>query len=374
MSNGQDLSERRLSREELLKLAVVAGGAGLLAGRASVAGAALERLSAESGQLQVLDWAGYGYDGGQAMFAQYLKKYPGEKPKFTNMTSETNALAKMSQGLKPDVVRPYVGYVRDFAESGFVQPWNPKLISNLKDLNPNMVKAGRYKGKQYGIPADWGFDAILYRTDKVKPKELAWSLLWDERYAGKISWWDDLYMLVVAGYALGVKNPWQQTTGELKRSQQLLASAVKKHIPRLFWSDELAMQTAFAAGDIWIVYAWPADWAAMKSKGLKVRYVHPKEGAISWIGMFMQGKDTPRPEHAHAYVDAWSSKQSGTWLENNYAYGHANTLSRPKSKDLLRALQLTNPNALREPNAHIDRYIPNRQEYAKRWQEVKAAG
>jgi spermidine/putrescine transport system substrate-binding protein len=374
MSNGQDLSERRLSREELLKLAAVTGGAGLLAGRASVAGAALERLSAESGQLQVLDWAGYGYDGGQAMFAQYLKKYPGEKPKFTNMTSETNALAKMSQGLKPDVVRPYVGYVRDFAESGFVQPWKPKLISNLKYLNPNMVKAGQYKGKQYGIPADWGFDAILYRTDKVKPKELAWSLLWDERYAGKISWWDDLYMLVVAGYALGVKNPWQQTTGELKRSQQLLASAVKKHIPRLFWSDELAMQTAFAAGDIWIVYAWPADWAAMKSKGLKVRYVHPKEGAISWIGMFMQGKDTPRPEHAHAYVDAWSSKQSGTWLENNYAYGHANTLSRPKSKDLLRALQLTNPNALREPNAHIDRYIPNRQEYAKRWQEVKAAG
>ncbi|HEX2346749.1 MAG TPA: extracellular solute-binding protein, partial [Gaiellaceae bacterium] len=235
MSNGQDLSERRLSREELLKLAVVAGGAGLLAGRASVAGAALERLSAESGQLQVLDWAGYGYDGGQAMFAQYLKKYPGEKPKFTNMTSETNALAKMSQGLKPDVVRPYVGYVRDFAESGFVQPWNPKLISNLKDLNPNMVKAGRYKGKQYGIPADWGFDAILYRTDKVKPKELAWSLLWDERYAGKISWWDDLYMLVVAGYYLGMKDPWQQTNAELKRSGSLLSSAVKKKIPKLFW-------------------------------------------------------------------------------------------------------------------------------------------
>jgi spermidine/putrescine transport system substrate-binding protein len=371
MSNGQDLSERRLSREDLLKLAAVAGGAGLLAGRASAAGAALERLSAESGRLQVLDWAGYGNDGGQAMFAQYVKKYPGEKPKFTLMTSETNALAQMSAGLEPDIVRPYVGYVRDFAESGFVQPWNPKLISNLKYLNPNMVKAGKYKGKQYGIPADWGFDALLYRTDKVKPKEFSWSLLLDERYAGKISWWDDLYMLVVAGYYLGIKDPWQQTTAELKRSQKLLAS--KKHVVRFFWSDEYVMQGAFAAGDIWIAYAWPADWAAMKAKGLKVRYVHPKEGAISWIGMLMQGSDTPRPEHAHAYVDAWSSRQSGSWLEDNYAYGHANTLSRPKSKDLLRALQLTNPNALKEPNAHIDRYIPNRQEYAKRWREVKAS-
>src|SRR3546814_17911995 len=71
--------------------------------------------------------------------------------------------------------------------------------------------------------------------------------------------------------------------------------------------------------------------------------------------LLMQGKDTPRPEHAHAFVDAWSSRQSGTWLENNYAYGHANTLARPKSKDLLRALQLTNPNALKEPNAQIGR-------------------
>ena len=171
-----------------------------------------------------------------------------------------------------------------------------------------------------------------------------------------------------------MKNPWTQTNAQLKRSGDLLSSAVKKHIPKLFWATESDLQNAFAAGDIWIGYAWPADWAAMKAKGLKVRYVHPKEGAISWIGMLMQGKGTPRPQHAHAYADAWSSKVSGSWLEDNYAYGHSNLLARPKSKDLLTALQLTNPNALKEPNAHIDRYIPNRQEYAKRWREVKASG
>ncbi len=36
-------------------------------------------------------------------------------------------------------------------------------------------------------------------------------------------------------------------------------------------------------------------------------------------------------------------KASGKWLEDNYGYGHANTLARPTSSDLLRALQLTNP-------------------------------
>jgi spermidine/putrescine transport system substrate-binding protein len=366
MSDGQDRLERRLSREQLLKLTAAAGAAGLLAGRVSGAGAALDRLTAESGRLLVLDWVGYEVPD---LYRPYLKKYPGQKPQFKFMTSETNALAQMSAGLKPDVVRPYVGYVRDFADSGFVQPWNPKLIPNLKHLNRDMVKAGQYEGKQYGIPQDWGFDALLYRTDKVKPKAISWNLLMDERYAGKITWWDDLYMLVVAGYLVGVKNPWQQTTAELKKSQSLLKS--KRHVVKFFWDSETDMQNAFAAGDVWIAYAWPADWVAMKSKGLKVRYAHPREGAISWIGMLMQGKNTSRSDHAHAFVDAWSSKQTGTWLENNYAYGHANTLARPSSQDLLRALQLTNPNALKEPHAHIDRYIPNRQEYFKRWQEVK---
>jgi spermidine/putrescine transport system substrate-binding protein len=364
----QDLMERRLSREDLLKLAAVAGSAGLIAGRAGLADAARAQFAKESGRLQVLDWVGYEV---KSLWAPYLKKYPGQKPKFTFMTNEANALAKMSAGFKPDVVRPYVGYVQDFAETGFVQPWDPKLIPNLKQLNPAMVKAGQYKGKQWGIPEDWGFDAILYRTDKVKPRAKSWSLLFDDRFKGKIAWFDDLNQLVWAGYYLGFKKPYDQTDDELKRSQKLLKS--KKKLVRMFWSSETDMQNAFASGDLWIAYAWPADWAAMKGKGLKVAYMYPKEGALSWIGMLMLGKGSPRPQHAHAFADAWSSRQSGSWLEDNYAYGHANTLARPKSKDLLRALQLTNPRAVAEPRAHIDRRIPRRALYAKKWEEVKAS-
>ena len=141
----------------------------------------------------------------------------------------------------------------------------------------------------------------------------------------------------------------------------------------MFWSSETDMQAAFAAGDLWIAYAWPADWAAMKAKGLKVAYMQPREGAISWIGMLMLGKDSKRPDHAHAFANSWSSKQVGSWLEDNYAYGHSNTQARPKSKDLLKALQLTNPRALLEPYSHIDRHIPRRREYARAWEEVKAS-
>jgi putative spermidine/putrescine transport system substrate-binding protein/spermidine/putrescine transport system substrate-binding protein len=363
------MGDGMLSREELLKRAAVLGGAGLAAGLGvGRAAAAIEKLEAESGRLQVLDWAGYEV---KQVWAPYAAKYPGQPPQFTFMTNEANALAKLNAGLRPDVVRPYVGYVRDFAESGFFQPWTPAKIPNLKQLNPAMVKAGQYEGKQWGIPEDWGFDKILYRTDKVKPKAQSWSLLYDERYEGKVAWFDDLNQLVAAGYYLGFKTPYDQSDKELEQSKKFLAS--KKHVARMFWSSETDMQNAFAAGDIWIAWAWPADWAAMKAKGLKVAYMQPKEGAISWIGMLMLGKDSKRPEHAHAFANSWSSKSVGTWLENNYAYGHSNRLARPKSADLAKALQLNNPRSVQEPNAHIDRYIPRRREYARAWEEVKAS-
>jgi len=80
--------DRQFSRQELLKLAAMTGGAGLVAGRAGFAQAARTQFAAESGQLQVLDWAGYEV---KSLWASYLKKYPGEKPKFTFMTNEANA-------------------------------------------------------------------------------------------------------------------------------------------------------------------------------------------------------------------------------------------------------------------------------------------
>jgi spermidine/putrescine-binding protein len=371
MPEERDLLERRFSREDVLKLAAVTGGAGLVAGRTGLAWAASAHLAKETGRLQVLDWAGYGNDGGQAMFAQYVKTHPQNKPKFTQMGNEADALAKIHAGAKPDLFRPYVGWVKYFATSGLVQPWDTTLISNFKNLNPFMVKAGQYQGKQYGIPDDWGFDAILYRTDKVKPKAKSWGLLFDERYKGKIAWFDDIEMLSIAGLYLGFKNTWNQTDDQLKRSQKLLIS--KKHLVRTNWSSETDLWQLFGSGEVWIAYAWPNDWVQMKKKGLKVVYMHPKEKPIAWVGMFMLLKGSSRPQLAHAYVDAWSSAKSAKWLEDNYGYGHANTVARPSSSDLLRALQLTNPRAVTEPNAYLDRDIPRRALYAKMWEQVKAS-
>jgi len=56
---GEDRFEKRFDRQMLLKLAAATGGAGLVAGRTGIADAMRSFSSAETGRLQVLDWAGY---------------------------------------------------------------------------------------------------------------------------------------------------------------------------------------------------------------------------------------------------------------------------------------------------------------------------
>src|SRR2546428_11258071 len=91
MPEEKDLLERRLSREDLLKLAAVTGGAGLVAGRTGLARAASEQLAKETGRLQVLDWAGYGNDGGGALFAPEVKNHPKKKPQFPDNGHQAGA-------------------------------------------------------------------------------------------------------------------------------------------------------------------------------------------------------------------------------------------------------------------------------------------
>ena len=70
------------------------------------------------------------------MFAQYVKKHPKNKPQFTYMTNESDALAKIHAGLKPDLFRPYVGWVKYFATSGLVAALEHEADPELQAPEP----------------------------------------------------------------------------------------------------------------------------------------------------------------------------------------------------------------------------------------------
>jgi spermidine/putrescine transport system substrate-binding protein len=340
--------------------------------------AARPPMDQEPGGLEVFDWSGYGngdyYPGKEraALWQQYVDA-TGDTPKFILFENDDQGFTKVAQGTHYDIVHPCAYRFQDYVDLGIMTPWDPSQIPNFAALNPTLETFGQIGGQQYFIPLDWGFIAPMYRADQVQPTEDSWSLLFDDRYKGKISWIDTLEMLSIAGIYQGVPNPWEMTDDELQAATDFLIS--KKPLVRFLWNQSYELFQAFKRDEVWIGYAWPDAVGYSKAAGLDVVYMNPKEGRITWscgMGLFA---DTQNYHHAHAYVDSWSSTKAAEFLLGTYYYGHANTnvdLSGVPD-DIVKAFSLDDLSILEPPNSIQESHIPRRTVYSDYWEQVLAA-
>src|SRR5207253_45793 len=138
--------------------------------------------------------------------------------------SDEQGLGKVRAGYSADVVHPCTGSLLEWLQLDVLQPWNVSLLPNFKNVNPNLARAGNVNGAQYLVPIDWGFQTPMYRADHVTPGENSYNLLYDERYTGKIAWYDDPTELVAAGYVQGIEDPWNMSSDDLNSVKNFLIS------------------------------------------------------------------------------------------------------------------------------------------------------
>lgn len=365
-----------MERREFLRLLAGASGVAFLADCGALglraAAAAVEGgrppIGREPARITVLEYAG---DDDPHLYRAYTKTYP--KPVFSFMNSDEQGIGKVRAGYSPDVVHPCTGSLLEWLRLDVLQPWDTKLLPNFKLVNPALARAGNVSGKQYLIPIDWGFQAPMYRGDQVKPQQNSYNILYDERYKGKIAWYDDPTELVAAGYVHGFANPWAMTSQQLTTVKNFLIS--KKKVVRTFWSSDSDLQQSFEAGDVWIATAWPDQWVAAKKKGINAIYMKPREGRMAWLCGFVLMKTTKSYYHDHKFVNAWLAPASAIWEMNNFAFGRSTTHLDLKKVDplVVKGFNLANPSILREPHSHVFRTIKDRPAYNAAWAEIKAA-
>jgi spermidine/putrescine-binding protein len=300
------------------------GGGGAVTG--TTGGVTRPPLEEEPGGLQVNDWAGYGdcayYPAEKEFLLQQYQDATGDTPQLIEFVNDDVGYTEIAAGARYDVVHPCGYRFPDYLAIDVLQPWDTSLLSNFASLNPTLQQVGQIEGQQYFIVEDWGFIAPMYRADKVEPLEDSWSLLWDDRYGGKIAWIDTLEMLSIAGYYHQVSDPWDMTDEELAEMRDFLIS--KKPLVRYLWDISSELYRSFKQEEVWIAYAWPDAFANALTSGLDVAYMEPKEKRIIWacgLGLF---KDSANYHHAHAYADSWSSTKAAEFMLAWYFYGHTN--------------------------------------------------
>lgn len=266
-------------------------------------------------------WGGYDIP---ELLGEYYEKH-GAYPDMAPYASSNEGLLKVRSGFVVDVLHPCNANAPNWVNAGVVQPIDTSKLSHWDDVIPSMKNIAVADGETYFAPMDWGQTSITYRTDLVDfpDGEESWSVLWDERYKGKISmignegdtWW------CAAIYA-GV--PFDEI--ETDESIEKVANLLREQLPlvRMYTDDMTSVEQAIAAGELVAAMTWNSSAVALKAEGVPVAFAAPKEGALTWVCGAMIYAEAPHVDKAHDVIDSLLSPESGRFLIDDYGYGHSN--------------------------------------------------
>ena len=272
-----------------------------------------------TGSLSVLDWAGYDQPD---FWTDFKTTYPKVNVSFEIGASDADIFSKMKAGDQSDIFHPYSGWLQFYVDNNLVQPIDTSKLTNWDKVPDSFKKLGQINGKQYFLPWDWGYSSIMYRTDKIPQGVDSWSALLDPKYKGHISMWDDGPSAVeVSAYIHG----WDETKITADQLAQIKQEWIDQSKLNLFyWSGEPELIQGMQSGDVWVAYAWQGTYAQLKSKGVPVAYITPKEGRNSWVGFYGIRKGSPNYDLALKFLDEKLGVATGNNVVNEFYYGDSN--------------------------------------------------
>jgi spermidine/putrescine transport system substrate-binding protein len=289
-------------------------------GLSLVAMPVFDRPARADDQATYFTWSGYDVPESHQ---GYIAKH-GASPNMPLFSDEEEAFQKLRAGFQVDVAHPCSGRIKRWRDAGLLQPIDTSKLSNWGDVFDDLkkVNGADADGQQWFVPWDWGNTSVIYRADLVDITEESWNILWDERYKGKISMGNDITdTAIIAALLVGAADPYDMTDAEIEKVRLLLQK--QKPLVRFYWSDSTEFEQAMATGEILVASAWNSSVATLRSQGIDVKYMTPKEGRLNWCcGLILQA-DAPQPEKAHDLIDAMLDPKTGEWLIN-YGYGHSN--------------------------------------------------
>ena len=268
--------------------------------------------------------------------------------------------------------------VTPWYEAGLLAPIDTARLKHWPDyfeVLANIDETLTAEGENLFIPFEWGNSSILYRTDIVEIEEESWSLLFDERYEGKLATYNAPYPgVLVPAMILGYENLETLSDEQLAEIRKLLEK--QRELVRFYWDSQSEAAQAFAAGEIVATYAWNDLVKPMKEAGLPVKFMTPKEGARTWVcGLVLTAPElrVASDERVYDFLDAMMSPETGAYVVSEYGYGHGNAKAFDLvPKERLAEVGLPDPAKFLEIGNFL-KPIPKEYDakYVKLWEEVR---
>jgi spermidine/putrescine-binding protein len=326
--------------------------------------------------LNLLVWEGYA----DPTFVQTFEEQHQCKVSASYMGSSDELMAKLHGGSAGnyDVISPSSDVATSIAAAGLAAPLDLSRIPGYSQLSPQLTALPlvRVNGQVYGVPFMWGPDPLIYDTTAFSKPPESWNVLWDPKYRGKISVWDDLSTLYMAGQVLGYDQPDPSQLYNLSDEQ---LEAVKKKLLELkpnirkMWSTGGELTNLFQNHEVVAAMGWPLMTNQLRKINFPAGETIPKENTTGWIDHLMITAASENKDLAYQFLAYMVEAQTQKKVTDVTGYTPANP----------QAGQFMTPQEVR--NLHlddVDKYqkrlyfwqnVPRRKKYIETWNEVKAA-
>ncbi|BAE51429.1 polyamine ABC transporter substrate-binding protein [Paramagnetospirillum magneticum] len=301
--------------------------------------------AAEDKVLNVYNWSDY-------IAPDTLEKFTaltGIKVNYDVYDSNEVLQAKLQAGKSGyDVVFPSASpFLANQIKAGIYRKLDRSKLSNYGNLDAQvMVTLNRAAdpGNLYAIPYAISPTGFAYNVDKVAKagKDMpldSWAALFDPAQVAKlkgcgVSLLDAPTEVFPAALTYLGKNGASLDSADLKAA----AEAVTKVRPSIKYFHSSKFINDLANGDICMAHGYVGDLvqsrnrAAEAGKGVNIKIVIPKEGAVINIDSMVIPADAPHPENAHKFIDFMMKQEVAAGFSNTTGYGNP----IPGSRSLIR--------------------------------------
>ena len=326
--------------------------------------------------LSLLVWEGYA----DPSFLQPFEQSHQCKVVAAYMGSSDELVAKLRGGSASnyDVISPSSDVATSIVRAGLVAPLDLSKIPSYSQLSARLRDSPLVKadGKTYGVPFVWGPNPLLYDTTAFAQPPDSWSILWNPKYRGKISLWDELSSVYMAAQVLGYDKPDPSQLYNLSDAQ---LEAVRKKLIELkpnirkYWSTGGELTNLFQSHEVIAAMGWPLMTNELRKINFPIGETIPKENTTGWIDHLMITAASPRKELAQQFLEYMVEANTQKLVTDVTHYTPAN----PGTSQLLTTEQRKSLH-LDDSDEYMKRIyfwqdVPRRANYNEIWNEVKSA-
>ncbi len=326
--------------------------------------------------LNLLVWEGYA----DPSFVKAFEEQNQCKVSASYMGSSDELVAKLRGGSAGnyDVISPSSDVATMISEGGLATPLDLAKLAAYTQLSPKLrvMPLVRVNGNVYGVPFMWGPNPLIYDTKAFALPPASWAAMWDPKLREKISVWDDLSTVYMAGQVLGYDKPdpnhlYNLSDVELDAVKNKLL-ALKPNI-RKIWSTGGELTNLFENHEVVVAMGWPLMTNQLRQANFPVGETIPKENTTGWIDHLMITAGSDNKELAYKFLEYMIEAQTQKKITDVTGYAPAN----PEAAKFMTAEQ--------QKNLHLDNVdeyqkriyfwqnVPRRAKYNEIWNEVKAA-